>query len=234
MKRNQIQAAILIVIVAFPLGLYFFVKFFSTAHFERMPFQYSISASGDTIYHTMPELEFTDQNGHAFNSRQMLGDVYVVSFFDGSEEAHIPIKEDRLNPILLDNLKKIYDNAEDAPMVKLLTISTSPDTDSTEVLTSWSEFYGGDTDKWIFATTSIENVWKLGLETFSLKEFMERNRNRKPFTARAIALIDKSGQVRKYYEGTNDFSIEKQLFEDMRALLTIEYNEDFAKLKKNK
>ena len=62
-----------------------------------------------------------------------------------------------------------------------------------------------------------------------MKEFMDRTRVRGPFTARAIALVDKEGMVRKYYEGTNDFAIEKQLFEDLRALLTLEYKEDFSK-----
>jgi protein SCO1/2 len=113
-------------------------------------------------------------------------------------------------------------------MVKLLSISTSPDTDSLPVLQFWSNKYGGDASKWIFARGPIDKVWEIGLGAFSMKEFMDKTRNRIPFTARAIALVDKEGRVRKYYEGTNDFGIEKQLFEDLRALLTLEYKEDFG------
>lgn len=228
MKKNQIQAVTLIVVVAFPLLLYFFVKYSSTAHFERLPFQYSLSAEGDTIFHKMPAFSFTDQTGKSFSQSDMLDDVYVVSFFDGMEEEHIMEKSDRYNFLLMPNLKKVYDNAAEAPMVKILSISTSPDTDSLPVLQFWSEKYGGNPSKWIFARGPIEDVWRIGLNTFSMKEFMEKTRNRGPFTARVIALVDKDGMVRKYYEGTNDFGIEKQLFEDLRALLTLEYKEDFS------
>lgn len=221
----------LIVVVAFPLLIYFMVKFGSTAHFERLPHQYSLSATGDTIYHNMPDFAFTDQEGNSFTRSDMAGDVYIVSFFDGMEEIHVTEKSDRYNFLLMPNLKKVYDNAKEAPMVKLLSISTSPETDSLPVLQFWSEKYGGDSDKWVFAKGSIEDVWNIGLNTFSMKEFMERTRNKGPFTARAIALVDKEGRVRKYYEGTNDFGIEKQLFEDLRALLTLEYKEDFSKRK---
>lgn len=234
MKKNQIQATILIVVVAFPLFLYFFVKYFSIAHFERLPFQYSLATDGDTVFHKMPDFSFTDQLGNPFTKADMAGDVYIVSFFDGTEEEHVTEKLDQYNVLLLANLKKVYNNAEDAPMVKLLTISTSPDTDSLPVLQFWSEKFGGDAERWVFAKGPIDQVWDIGLGAFSMKEFMERTRNRLPFTARAIALVDKEGNVRKYYEGTNDFAIEKQLFEDLRALLTLEYKEDFSnKGKKN-
>ncbi len=229
MKRNKIQAVILLVVIAFPLFLYFFVKYSSTAHFERLPYQYSLDANGDTIFHELPEFRLQDQNGKNFGKSDMLGDVYLISFFDGAEDAHVSDKAARFNYLLMPNLKKVYDNAERAPMVKILTISTSPETDSLSVLKSWSDRYGGDESKWIFARGPLETVWTLGLNTFSLKEFMDKTRSRGPFTARAIALVDKEGKVRKYYEGTNDFSIEKQLFEDLRALLTLEYKEDFGK-----
>jgi protein SCO1/2 len=97
MKKNQIQAATLIVVVAFPLLLYFFVKYSSTAHFERLPYQYSLSPEGDTVYHWMPDFSFTDQNGESIIKDDMLGDVYIVSFFDGMEEEHVKEKSDSYN-----------------------------------------------------------------------------------------------------------------------------------------
>ena len=114
-------------------------------------------------------------------------------------------------------------------MVKVLTISTSPESDSLPVLQYWADKFEGEADKWVFARGPKEAVWKIGLDAFSMKEFRERTRNRVPFTARAIALVDKDGMVRKYYEGTNDYDIEKELFSDLRALLTLEYKEDFSK-----
>jgi protein SCO1/2 len=229
MKKNQLQASIAIFVIALPVIVYFIFKGFSTAHFNNMPYQYSVSASGDTLIHTLPDFELTDQNGQPFSRKDMLGKVYIVSFFDGMEEEHVPDKKDRYNFILMPNLAKVYRNADDAPMVRLLSISTSPETDSLPVLQDWANRFEAEAPRWTFASGNRDEVFKLGLETFRMKEFMKRMRREEPFTARAIALVDKEGKVRRYYEGTNDFAIEKQLFEDLRALLTIEYEEDFSK-----
>ena len=99
---------ILIVVVAFPLFIYFFVKFGSVAHFERMSFQYSLNEQGDTLYHQLPDFSFTNQLGEPFTRADMKGSVWIVSFFDGAEKEHIGEERAPYNELLLANLKKVY------------------------------------------------------------------------------------------------------------------------------
>src|ERR1035437_1497537 len=41
----------------------------------------TVSAKGDTVYHSLPDFEFTAQDGNTFSSKELDGKIFVADFF---------------------------------------------------------------------------------------------------------------------------------------------------------
>lgn len=218
MDKNRFQAIVLVAIIVMPLIIFFVFKATSTAYFDSLPYQYSIK-NGDTLYHELPDFSFTDQDGDAFTDEDMRDQVYIVSFFREDVANEKPV-----TMLLFAHLEKVYDNVEKADLVKIVSLTF----DSTLNLKHFSDSIGINTDRWHLAYGSRDEVFKLGLESFRLPEFKSHMRDSLTFTANSVALVDKEGKVRKYYDGVYLYDMVRVLAEDLRALLTIEYKSDFV------
>ncbi|MEM6262400.1 MAG: SCO family protein [Bacteroidota bacterium] len=229
MAKNRSQAVILVLVIAIPLIIYFTFRYTTSPVFNNIPYQYSLSEAGDTLFHTLPEASFTTTEGVTYSRDDMLGKVWVFSFFHSADTGRVG--DSAFARILNAHLYKVYDNVSDIEMIKMVSITTDPVGDSLPVLKTYANSLGVDPTKWHFATASKADVIELGLNSFRMPDFKRKFRSGEPFTARSIALVDAEGKVRKYYDGTNLFQIEKKLSEDLRALLTLEYRD---RLKKDK
>ena len=217
MGNNRFQAIVLVAIIVLPLAIFFLFKTTSTAYFDTLPYQYSIQ-NGDTLYHELPDFSFTDQDGNPFTRDSLRDKVCLMSFFRGDVAGEKPVTK-----LLFAHLEKFYENTERAKIVKVVSVTF----DTTLSLKSFSDSLQYDTDRWHFVQGSRDAVFELGLESFRLPEFKARMRDSTAFTANSVVLIDKSGKVRKYYDGIYLYDMVRVLAEDLRALLTIEYKDDF-------
>ena len=82
--KNQFWKKLIIpiVILLFPVVLWL-VLVTGHNHFKTLPIlgPIEISASGDTIYHSIPEFSFTNQNGEVVGSSNSEDQIYVANFF---------------------------------------------------------------------------------------------------------------------------------------------------------
>jgi len=74
-----------------------------------------ILENGDTIFHTIPDFSFVDQDSNIINNQTFENKIYVVDFFF----IHCP----SICPTVSKQMLRIYERFEDNPQVVLLAHS---------------------------------------------------------------------------------------------------------------
>ncbi|MFK7973053.1 MAG: hypothetical protein AB8F95_21965 [Bacteroidia bacterium] len=230
MKSNKASAIVAAVLILLPVALYFFLKSSSRPIYNKIPYQYSISPSnGDTLWHTLPEFTLEGpETGETITRDDLLGDVWVIGFIDRKDELikggkNIP----RPFPIMLDNLKEVHSQVSNVASIKFLLVNTAFDRDSLPQMQALADSLALPKDRFVFANASREEAFGLGQKAFRMPAFMGHQRDTLPFTCQTMALVDKTGRVRKYYIGTKMFDMEKVLLDDLRAMYALEYRDEF-------
>lgn len=156
------------------------------------------------------EFQLIERNGQLFNSADLRGQAWIVSFFF----AACPGQCLRMNNALAELHKQLQADGAD---VRLVSITVDPDNDTPLALTKYANHYQADPEKWLFLTTStdppsegapppavlpeeqqgIQNIQRIGNECFRLPVQRQDHSSR-------LVLVDRQGQARGYYSGTDD------------------------------
>lgn len=128
--------------------------------------------------------EFKDQQNEDFSTDEMPGRVWLVSFFFTSCDGPCPLLNAQLASILSKN-KSIHG----------LSITTDPETDTTEVLAKYAQNFKASHDQWIFARTDEDSMIKFGQGVLKLPVGEEPDAH-----SPRIVLIDKEGHIRGWYD----------------------------------
>lgn len=231
MNKDHFRAIVVAFLVLAPIALYFFLKMGSSAVYNTVPFQYSVSPEGDTVYHTLPEFSLTGpETGQVLQKSDLLEGIWLISFIDKEDEiAEKGLGKPQPFPVLMGNLEDLYEITKPVPYIKFLLVSTAIERDDISDLVALRDSLELPADRFFFATGTREEVFNLGLSSFQMPAFQGHQRDSLPFTSQTIAMTDKEGRVRKYYIGTKSYDVEKLLPDDLRALLQLEYKSDFQK-----
>jgi protein SCO1/2 len=154
------------------------------------------------------DFSLTDQNGRRFRFEQLKGKVVLLAF------AYTTCPD--VCPLITAALRQVQMSLEprEKNLVYLLTVTTDPEIDSPEVLSSYANRYGVDHSNWTFLTGAAENlsaVW----ENFGVK-VIRKGRGLVDHTPLTV-LIGQDGVSRVVYVGTSPNS--KVMLEDIRRLL---------------
>lgn len=120
----------------------------------------STSASGDsTASEWLTHFELTERSGQKIDSRDLLGEPYVVGFFF-SRCPSICVRQN-------DQMRLLQEAFKDRP-VRLVGISVDPEHDTPEVLREYALRFGADPDRWLFLTGELPYIRRVGAEMYSL------------------------------------------------------------------
>ncbi len=147
----------------------------------------------------------TNENGEEFGLSQLQNKVWIADFFFTSCGDTCPI--------LSKNMASLSRTFERVPKLTLVSISVNPETDSPQTLSKYAEKFKKGKDNWHFLTGTRENITKLVAGSFKLGDPHEPL-----FHSTKLALVDKNGFIRGYYEGTEQDDVNK-LFKDASALI---------------
>ena len=144
----------------------------------------------------LPVSDFTllDQDGEEFSSRQLRGKVWIADLIFTSCPEICPVMSTHMS-----NLTRRVSHDD----VRFVSISVDPAVDTPEVLRTYADRYGADTERWTFLTGSVEDVNRVVLRSFRLPmgDRMQRDDGRYDIlhTARFL-LIDQHGMLRGLYD----------------------------------
>lgn len=143
---------------------------------------------------TVPEFEFTNQEGEKITKNDLLGKQWIVDFMF--------TKCAMSCPTLTLAMKKLNDSVKDVD-VRFVSITVDPKRDTPAQLKGYAEIYGAESDRWLFLTGKKAQLYDLIKNTFSA-EIIENN-------SPAIGLefahsnrfihIDENGKILGSYNG---------------------------------
>lgn len=157
----------------------------------------------------LEEFELTECHGELFRSRDMLGKVWVTTFFFATCQGTCP----RLNA----NIKHL-NSLEELQDVTWVSVTVDPDTDTLPNLREYAERFNADPERWLFCRGDFGYVRRIG------QDFMNVDISWRGHKDYAV-VIDREGNIRGMYDAVRLSQIEK-----LRVLLLKCLKEDGSTL----
>jgi protein SCO1/2 len=165
----------------------------------------------DTVYQTIPDFEFLNQDSVLINQNTFKDKIYIADFFFTSCST--------ICPTMHRNLKTVYDEYLTNSEVLFLSHTIDFKYDKPSVLNHYAKKLGLDTKKWQFVYGSKDQIYKLATESY-LVVVEEDNKAKDGYVHQGwLVLIDKQKRIRGAYDGTKTEQVE-QLKKDVAILLT--------------
>jgi protein SCO1/2 len=165
--------------------------------------------NGDTIYHTVPEFSFINQDSQQITHADFAGRAYVVDFFFTSCPTICPkVKREML---------RLYERYRDDDRIALLSHSIDVRRDTVGRLREYANGLGVSTPKWHFVTGDKQAIYAIADDYFSVAIEDDTAPGGFDHSGRLI-LVDGQGHVRAFCDGTDPASVD-QFMKDIDRLL---------------
>ena len=153
---------------------------------------------------SVPEFSLTNLDGKTIGSKDLAGNIYVVDLIFTQCAGTCPI--------LTAQLASLQHSLIKTTNVKLVSISVDPNNDTPEVLAAYAKHYNADTKSWYFLTGDIPTIYKIAKDGFKLTLDSVGGDFKNPIVhSERFVLVDKKGNIRGFYNGTEDDSKSKVL-----------------------
>ncbi len=160
-------------------------------------------------FHQVGYFSFVNQVGDTINTTLLDSNIYVADYFFVSCPG--------ICKAMGTQMKRLYNEFETIPNVKLISLTSKPEEDSLPVLRAYAQRMGvKNHQKWSFLLGSKSALFDLASNQFFIVD--QTNESDFVHTERFV-LVDKNRYIRGYYDGTNKSEIDK-LITDIKLLRT--------------
>ncbi len=160
-------------------------------------------------YHHIADFSLTNQNGKIITQDDYKDKIYVADFFFTTCQTICPIMTKNMHEVQ----KKIITDNE----VMLLSHTVTPEIDTVAQLKRYADEKGVNASKWNLVTGDKKQIYELARKSYlAVKDDGDGG----PFEmihTENFMLIDKSRQIRGFYDGT-DLKEINRLLEDIKTL----------------
>lgn len=163
----------------------------------------------DTVFTTIRDFAFVDQDGNSIDQSTTKGKVYVTDFFFTSCPT--------ICPKMKQQMLRIYDRFETNDDVLLLSHSIDPKRDSVGRLKTYADKLGISSTKWHLMTGDRDSIYSMAKHYMIAAQEDELAPGGFAHSG-AFLLVDKNRQIRGIYDGTNPEEVD-QLMLDLEFLL---------------
>lgn len=210
----------LVIAILLPLTGYLIVDYFGKRD-VKMPPRYFyddvqlIKKNGrtttDTLWHSVKNMQFTNQMGQQVSLDDLKGKILVIDFFF----TRCPTICPRLGAAMK-KLQSSFPNNNDS-IVQFLSISVDPEHDSVPQLRKWADRMNVNSDSWWLLTGNKDSIYN-----FALKEIKASVADVNVDTAfvhtENFFLLDRDRVVRGWYNGLDSVK-QRQLVNDIPMLM---------------
>lgn len=163
---------------------------------------------GKQVFHTVGMINHYNQDSVLMTNQDFKDVIYVADFFFTSCPS--------ICPKVMKEMLKIYEVVKDNPNIKLVSFTIDPERDTPQRLKLYSDNLGIDHNKWYFLTGDKDATFALA-DTYFVTAYEDADSPGGFDHSGKIILVDKTGHVRSYSEGTEPQSTPK-LIEDIKKL----------------
>ena len=171
---------------------------------------------GDTIYHTVPDFTFVNQDSQVVTNETFRDRIYVTDFFFTSCPT--------ICPKMKKQMLRLYANYEEDDRIVLLSHSIDTKRDTVGKLKSYAASLGVSSDRWLFVTGDKDAIFEIADDYFSIAKDDPNAPGGFDHSGRFI-LVDKNRHIRSFCDGTDAASVDL-FMEDIDRLLAQEYSKD--------
>ena len=158
---------------------------------------------------SVPDFSLTERTGRPVSRADLAGQVWVADFIFTNCAGTCPM--------MTDVMKGLQDALPES--VRLVSFTVDPYRDTPEVLTNYADRHDIEGDRWIFLTGEKDALYSLSKDGFHLAVDDTIGTEIEPIThSTRLALVDRDGEIRGYYSGTETEAIAR-LSDDVRAVL---------------
>ncbi|PVH23982.1 SCO family protein [Sphingobacterium corticibacter] len=163
----------------------------------------------DTIYQTIPDFNFINQDSATLTQAFFDDKIYVANFFF----THCP----SICPTMQRNMLKIYQEYKGDDRIAFLSHSIDFKYDQPHILKAYATKLGVDNDQWQFVNGSKADIYGIS-EKYLVYTAEDTNAPGGYDHQGYLVLIDKDRRIRGAYDGTDDEQVSK-LQADLKILL---------------
>ena len=153
-----------------------------------------VAPNGDTIYHSIPDFSFIDQDSNIITNETFAGKAYISDFFF----IHCP----SICPKVKAQMLRIYEKFEDNDNLLLLSHSIDTRNDTVPALKAYANKLEIETDKWHLVTGDHDLIYEMADKYFVAALVNEDAPGGFDHSGRII-LVDENRHVRAFAEGTD-------------------------------
>lgn len=175
----------------------------------------TINGKTDTVFHTVPDFSFINQDGQTITQKNFNGSVYVTDFFFTTCHTICPIMSSQMERIA----EKFKGNFE----VKFLSHTVDPEIDTVEQLKRYALEHNADPKQWMFVTGDKKLLYSIARKGYLLNAEQGDGGPDDFIHTQNFALVDIDKHIRGFYDGT-DSIIMNQLMKDIDLLLAEYHN----------
>jgi protein SCO1 len=168
------------------------------------------SGNADTIYHTIADFKFVDQDSNTVTNKTFEGKVYVADFFFTSCPT--------ICPVMKSQMLRVYEKFNNNDEVMILSHTIDPEHDTIPLLKSYAERLGVSAPKWRFVTGTQDELYDIGQGSYMVATAEDKLEPGGFIHSGAFILVDKNRMVRGIYDGTKEDQVD-QLINDIPVLL---------------
>ena len=152
----------------------------------------------------VPEFQLTDQNGRAFDSKSLEGQIWVADFIYTTCTGPCPM--------MSAHMRQVQTSTAEMADVKLVSITVDPAHDTPPVLAEYARHFKQDPSRWFFLTGDLPRLNDLGVRGFKLNSVDGSLTH-----STRLVLVDRRRRIRGYYTTGEDAFMPK-LLHDIRQL----------------
>ena len=228
--KKSLKTGILIFLLVVPVFIFLFLKNFGQNHYTlRTYYPQKVDSTVingklvmDTVYHRIPDFKLLNQNGDSIDSEDLEGKVYVANF--------IFTRCPSICPKMTSQLSRVQNVFKGKEELKLISHSIDPEYDSREVLERFAKENGADTSMWYFVTGDKKQMYDLAHKGYFISAVDEGGTPDDISHSEKFVLVDKDGQIRGYYNGTDPEEVDRLILEI--NILLYEYKNSGARASK--
>lgn len=155
---------------------------------------------------------FTNQDGKRVTERDLEGKVFVTEYFFTTCPS--------ICPMLNTNMMKIYEAYKNEPGFIIISHTSDPDNDSASRLKQYADSLQVNTERWWFLTGRKDSLYQAARNSYLLDDPQNnlQSIDDQFLHTQYFALVDRTGRVRKIYDGLKKEEIE-ELKKDIGNLL---------------